>query len=219
MFEAEPAVLSARPSSSAPPMSGVRMTEPKGASASSGPPANKELVGLMSAVAEKRSREAFAGLFEHFAPRVKSFIMRAGAAPDVAEELAQETMLMVWRKAASFDASKAAVSTWVFTIARNKRIDRLRRENRPEIDPEDLKLDSETPDPAAAVSALQNRSILETAIKDLTEDQARVIRMAFYEDKSHSAIAEELGLPLGTVKSRIRLALGRLRTMVEQDEV
>ena len=163
------------------------------------------------------TKQAFADLFRHFAPRLKSFAMRAGADPTVAEEIAQDTMLTIWRRAETFDGTKSSVSTWVFTIARNKRIDMLRRELRHDLVPE---IEDRQVDPGPTPSEMAERSqtsrrIAET-IDELPEDQASVLRMAFLEDESHVTIAEKLGLPLGTVKSRIRLGLGKMRTLLEE---
>ncbi len=167
---------------------------------------------LIEAIAARRDREAFRLLFEHFAPRLKSYLMRLGAEPTVAEDVAQEAMVMVWRKAESFDRRQAGASTWIFTIARNKRIDRLRREKRPELDPNDPALvPSEEPAPDRTLQNAQAGKRVAAAMRALPQEQAELVRRAFYEDLSHSQIAEESGLPLGTVKSRIRLALARLR--------
>ncbi|UUX52239.1 sigma-70 family RNA polymerase sigma factor [Nisaea acidiphila] len=167
---------------------------------------------LIEAIAERRDREAFRLLFEHFAPRLKSYLMRLGADPAAAEDVAQEAMVMVWRKAESFDRRQAGASTWIFTIARNKRIDRLRREKRPELDPNDPGLvPSEEPAPDRSLQTAQAGARVAAAMRALPDEQAELVRRAFYEDLSHSQIAEESGLPLGTVKSRIRLALSRLR--------
>ncbi len=174
---------------------------------------------LMTAVAQRRDRKAFVRLFETFGPRVKAYLIRQGADRASAEDLAQDVMLTVWRRAAQFDRSKAAVSTWVFTIARNRRIDTLRRARRPEIDPEDPALVPEPDDPAdRVVEAAQRSKCLHAAVAALPEEQARLLRLAYFEDKSHSVIAEELALPLGTVKSRLRLAMGKLRTALETME-
>jgi len=171
---------------------------------------------LIARVARHQDRAAFAALFDHFAPRVKAYLMRLGADDGAAEELAQEVLLAVWRRAASFNPALASVGTWVFTIARNKRIDRLRRERRPELDPDDPAL---VPDPAVgadvALDHAETGGRLRAAIGSLPEEQARLLRMAYFEDKSHRAIATETRLPLGTVKSRIRLALIRLRAALE----
>jgi RNA polymerase sigma factor (sigma-70 family) len=171
---------------------------------------------LVERIAAQGDRQAFAELFRHFAPRVKSYLIRLGAAPPLAEELTQEAMIMVWRKAASFDRSQSSVATWLFTIARNKRIDAIRRERRPEIDPSDpLLVPDPEPPPDAAIGANERDARLRAAIATLPAEQADLLRLAFYEDKSHGDIAQERGLPLGTVKSRLRLAFGRLRKAME----
>jgi RNA polymerase sigma-70 factor (ECF subfamily) len=169
------------------------------------------------AVAERSDREAFAGLFAHFAPRIKGYCLKRGSAAAAAEEIAQESLIQVWRRAGQFDPSKASASTWIFTIARNKRIDAFRRESRPELTAEDLEIDdggSATSFDHVAEAELGDS--LAEKVAGLPPDQAEVIRKAFYEDKTHQAIAEELDLPLGTVKSRIRLALARLRNSMSE---
>jgi RNA polymerase sigma-70 factor (ECF subfamily) len=163
-------------------------------------------------VAKFGDRAAFADLFSHFAPRIKSYMLRLGASQGEAEDLAQEAMVSVWRKAAQFECRKAAATTWIFAIARNLRIDRLRREHRPEIDPDDPTL---VPDDAPLadqlVSTQQTKESVRRALRDLPEEQVRVVEMSFFEDMPHAAISESLGIPLGTVKSRLRLAMNRLR--------
>jgi RNA polymerase sigma-70 factor (ECF subfamily) len=169
---------------------------------------------MIGAIAASADREAFVALFNHFAPRVKSYMLRLGAAPPLAEELAQETLLTVWRKAGAFDAAKAAPSTWIFTIARNLRIDAARRERRgePVQDPSDAP--EAEPAPDAALAALQSEDRIRLALRSLPVEQAEVVRLSFFSDKPHSEIAEALQLPLGTVKSRLRLAMGRLRDLL-----
>lgn len=177
------------------------------------PPSNDDLI---DAVARYRDKAAFAELFSHFAPRLKSYLLRLGTDDSTAEEVVQEAMVMVWRKAESFDRSQASASTWIFTIARNKRIDRLRRERRPELDPDDPALVPDPEPPAdRTMEAAQARDRLLAAMENLPPEQSELIRMAYFDDKSHTEIAAESGLPLGTVKSRIRLALGRLRREVD----
>ena len=145
-----------------------------------------------------------------FAPRVKSFLMKSGASHDVAEECAQDVMATLWRKAHLFDPAKASVSTWIFTIARNRRIDLLRKQRRPE--PEDLPWGPEAePDQADVIALQQETQQLGQALAQLPEKQRILIEKAYFGDLSHSEIAAETGLPLGTIKSRIRLALERLR--------
>lgn len=175
-----------------------------------------ELAGLVTAVARNRDKAAFAALFDHFAPRLKTYVMRLGATAASADELVQDTLLTLWRRADSFDPRQANASTWIFTIARNKRIDALRRENRPELDPDDPVL-AMAPTPAAddALAATESEEILRQAIAQLPAEQADLLRICYYGDKSHRQVARELGLPLGTVKSRLRLALGRLRVVLK----
>lgn len=173
---------------------------------------------LLFAISQRRDRAAFTILFRHFAPRLKAYLMRLGAEAGAAEELAQEAMIMVWRRAETFDPAQASVGTWIFRIARNKRIDALRRERRPEFDPEDPCLQ---PDPAPAadgqVERGQSDERVRAALKTLPAEQAEVVRMAYFEDKAHGTIAEETELPLGTVKSRLRLAMGRLRKALREE--
>ena len=179
-----------------------------------------EAADLIEAIATRQDRAAFARLFNHFAPRVKAFIVRGGADAESAQEVAQEALIMVWRKAASFDRTRASATTWLYTIARNKRIDLLRRNNRPAIDTEDwlAVFAPEEEDADKSVLAGQTYTRVKELLSGLSPDQLVVIEKAFFEDKTHTAIAEELKLPLGTVKSRIRLALGRLRDALERDE-
>jgi RNA polymerase sigma factor (sigma-70 family) len=167
---------------------------------------------LLVAVGRGRDRAAFAQVFGFFAPRVKAYLRRLGADPAGAEELVQEVMLTVWRRAETFDPHHAAASTWIFAIARNKRVDALRREPRPEYDPEDPAL---IPDPEEGADVrIENAQFsqrLRTVLKELPPEQAELLHLAYFEDKPHSQIAAERGLPLGTVKSRLRLAMERMR--------
>ena len=176
-----------------------------------------ELSELLIAVAEHKDRKAFIKLFEHFGPRVKSYLKRLGVNDSEADDLMQEVMLTVWRRAEQFDCRKARASTWIFTITRNKRIDAIRRERRPELDPNDPALvPDRDDDPSEAVSANEWRAAIKRAIDEVPEEQAKLLRMSFFEDKTHDAIATELDLPLGTVKSRIRLAVAKLRRSLEE---
>jgi RNA polymerase sigma-70 factor (ECF subfamily) len=157
-----------------------------------------------------QDQQAFAELFSYFAPRVKAFLIKSGANPGLAEECTQEVMATLWHKADLFDPSRAGVSTWIFTIARNKKIDALRKQRRPE--PEDLAWGPEAEPEAADVLELQQETKnLAKAITRLPEQQRDSIKRAYYGDLSHSEIAAETGLPLGTIKSRLRLALVKLR--------
>lgn len=161
-------------------------------------------------VRDHQDKSAFAELFRHFAPRVKAFLMKSGADATVAEECAQDVMATLWRKAHLFDPSRASAATWIFTIARNRRIDALRKQRRPE--PEDLTWGPEAEPAQEDVLVLQQESEqLRTALGTLPQAQRDLIEKAYFGDLSHSEIAEKTGLPLGTIKSRIRLALERLR--------
>ncbi len=168
---------------------------------------------LIRRIAEAADRQAFAVLFTYFAPRVKTYMRRLGAADRTAEDLAQETMLAVWRKAALFDPSRAAASTWIFTIARNLRFDAQRR-SRP-TEPLPGEYDQVTADdrPAAdALLALADRDErLRLALHRLPATQAKLVQLAFFEDRPHREIERMLDMPLGTVKSRLRAAMHRLR--------
>jgi len=172
-----------------------------------------EMTALLASVGKARDKAAFELLFVHFAPRVKSYLLRLGANAALAEDLAQEAMLIVWRKAGLFDPAKASASTWIFTIARNLRIDAMRREKRPEFDPDDPTLvPDEEPQADAQLSRDDESARLRLALTKLSPDQAQVVEMSFFADKPHRQIASELNLPLGTVKSRLRLAMARIRT-------
>ncbi|WP_235866837.1 sigma-70 family RNA polymerase sigma factor [Salibaculum griseiflavum] len=171
-------------------------------------------VSHVEAIRDRKDQAAFAELFGYFAPRVKAFLMKSGASPDLAEECTQEVMATLWRKAHMFDPAKASVSTWIFTVARNRKIDILRKERRPE--PEDLPWGPEAEPEQEEVMTLQQESKkLGKAIADLPDKQKDLILKAYYGELSHSEIAEQTGLPLGTIKSRIRLALDRLRRQMK----
>jgi RNA polymerase sigma-70 factor (ECF subfamily) len=171
-------------------------------------------VDLVARVRDAGDRAAFAALFRHFAPRVKGFLMKSGASATLAEECVQDVMAVVWQKAHLYDPTRASVATWVFTIARNRRIDALRRARRPE--PEPVVWGPEVEPDQADVYEMQRESErLGEAVARLPEKQRALIERAFWGDLSHSEIAAETGLPLGTIKSRIRLALERLRLHME----
>jgi RNA polymerase sigma-70 factor (ECF subfamily) len=183
------------------------------------PPSPEELIGLIDAVAQKQDRNAFARLFGYFAPRIKSFLMRSGLADSAAEEVTQEVMIAVWRKASYFDPHKAGASTWVFTIARNQKIDRLRRTRSRTadylVDPSD---EPEMPLSGEDITIVAEREDgVRKALESLPVDQSTIVRLSFFAEKPHAEIARELGIPLGTVKSRVRLALNRLRTLLDSD--
>jgi RNA polymerase sigma factor (sigma-70 family) len=165
---------------------------------------------LLVSVRDCQDKAAFAALFRHFAPRIKAFLMKSGASAALAEECAQDVMATLWQKSHLFDPTRASVATWVFTIARNRRIDALRKSRRPE--PEDLPWGPEAePDQAEVMEMQQDTDRLGAAMAQLPAKQRVLIERAYYGDLTHSEIAAETGLPLGTIKSRIRLALDRLR--------
>ena len=176
-----------------------------------------ELAELLVAVGVRQDRAAFAELFRHFAPRLKSYLLRLGSDNATAEEAMQEAMVLVWRKAGQYDPARANPSTWIFTIARNVRIDVFRRDKRPELDPDDPAL---VPDPIeppdANIARSQSAARLNEALKMLSEAEQAVLRLSYFEELSHSMIAERLGVPLGTVKSRLRLAFGKLRDALSE---
>jgi RNA polymerase sigma-70 factor (ECF subfamily) len=173
------------------------------------------LAACITAVAERGDSEAFASLFKHFAPRVKTYVRRLGATPEAAEEAAQEALLTVWKRAGAFDPNLAAASTWIFTIARNLRIDIVRREsasrrsgiyefvNAPEL-------------PDVGVVASEDSARISAALALLPMAQAEVVRLAFFSDAPHAKIAADLGVPLGTIKSRLRLAMARLQHILRE---
>ncbi|TVR80209.1 MAG: sigma-70 family RNA polymerase sigma factor [Rhodospirillales bacterium] len=181
---------------------------------------NDRLCDLIEAVAQHKDRRAFSELFRHFAPRLKAFGIRQGSDAATADELAQEAMLALWRKAATFDRSRASATTWVFTIVRNKRIDMFRRQRHPEVAlDEAAEQPSEEAAPDDRLQWSTAGDLLSRVLATLPQDQIVVLQKAFYEDKSHSVIAEELNLPLGTVKSRIRLGLARLRQALPEEQL
>lgn len=172
----------------------------------------EEHVALMEAIAQHRSRTAFADLFDQFAPKLKAYYRKGGTDLTLAEDLAQETMLAVWRHAAKYSARIGSPSTWIFAIARNVLIDNVRRQKSRQGDLKDPTLQ---PPPVEIaddlVDAHQRYRSLRAGLGNLPKEQAKILKMAFFDHKAHSEIAAETGLPLGTVKSRIRLAMQRLR--------
>jgi RNA polymerase sigma-70 factor (ECF subfamily) len=182
------------------------------------PAGGDDPASLIEAVARSGDREAFSRLFTAFAPRVKGYLMGLGTTAAAAEELAQETLLAVWRKAAFYDRSRAGAATWIFTIARNLRIDAARRERSAlayqlEIADEPQ---AEVEVPEALVAGEQRDRRVREALKSLSPEQVTVVRLSFFQEKPHSEIARDLGIPLGTVKSRVRLAMSRLRERLEE---
>jgi RNA polymerase sigma factor (sigma-70 family) len=185
------------------------------------PKAKVEWADLIGRVASHGDREAFKSLFEHFAPRIKGFMLKAGCSADEAEEIAQNTLIAVWRKAGQFDPMTTGAAAWIFTVARNLRIDSVRRAARIGRFSQDLEL-ADTPDPAEpadiVISRVEDAARVKAAIERLSVEQSRVIRLSFIEERPHPEIAGLLGIPLGTVKSRIRLAINRLRDLLDEEQ-
>lgn len=174
---------------------------------------------LIVDVARRQDRASFQLLFLHFAPRVKSLMLSNGLPEEAAEEIAQETLLTLWRKAEQFDPIAGSSAAWIYTIARNRRIDFIRRRGRevltvPDADAEYVPDQGLGPDGVAEESETASR--VESAVAALTEDQVRVIKLSFFEGRPHAEIARELQIPLGTVKSRLRLATKRLKTLLDE---
>jgi RNA polymerase sigma-70 factor, ECF subfamily len=195
------------------------LLRPKADPAPAAIPDRERFADLVAAIAASQDRDAFAEVFAYYAPRVKAYMLRLGAGAALAEELAQEVLLTVWRKAGLYDRRQASVSTWIFRIARNRRIDAARRVKSADIDPEDPSLHPEAPAaPDDAVSAGEIETRVREALDTLPAEQVDLVRQAFYDGLSHREIAERTGIPLGTVKSRIRLAFGKLRGLLTPDD-
>ena len=177
------------------------------------------LSSCMARVAGKRDKQAFAELFDHYAPLIRAYsLAREPGADLVADELVQEVMTRVWLKAARFDSRIANLNTWIFTLARNCRIDYLRRNSRysSEIDPTDIfdNLEDEGPSAFQLVHQSRAEDRIKTGLEALPQEQSEILRIVYLEGKSHQQASDELGLPLGTVKSRVRLALQKLKVLV-----
>lgn len=173
---------------------------------------------LVYAIATRRDREAFKDLFRFYAPRIQTMLMRSGASSELAEDIAQDTLIAVWRKADSYDPARASVSAWMFTIARNLRIDRFRRDHRAKLhEVYELVEPEAAPPPDAPFDVTEQEAQVRKALDGLPEDQVRVVELSFFEGQAHGDIAKTLGIPLGTVKSRLRLAMARLRSFLGED--
>jgi RNA polymerase sigma-70 factor (ECF subfamily) len=175
---------------------------------------------LLVKVGSDKDRDAFTRLFQHFAPLLKGFLMKgSNIGHEQAEELAQEAMIKVWRRADSFNRQKSSASTWIYTIARNCRIDWIRREVRRQRDihADDLYEPGDENPSQVSLSQLRNKRVIRDSIETLPQEQIEVISKIYFEGKTHSEVSEELSLPLGTVKSRIRLALKRLNVQLEAE--
>ncbi|MBC7149582.1 MAG: sigma-70 family RNA polymerase sigma factor [Rhizobium sp.] len=177
----------------------------------------RSLSQMLAAVGQNKDIEAFEALFRHYGPRVRAYMAKLARDGQGAEELMQETMLAVWNKAHQFDPARGNVSSWIFTIARNLRIDAYRKEKRPVFDPTDPAFVPDDVPPAdVEFEGRQEADRLRRAMETLPAEQLELLKLSFYNEASHSAIASKLGLPMGTVKSRIRLAFAKLRAALEE---
>ena len=175
-------------------------------------PLQDDLSRLLLRVGRDQDDSAFETLFRHYGPRIRAFMRKRCGDATQAEELMQETFANVWRRAGSFDPARGTVTAWIYTVARNTSVDVFRRRNRPEFDPQDPALLPEAAEQADTVMEMrQSAERLRLAMRDLPGEQSEVLKLSFFEELSHSVIAERLGIPLGTVKSRIRMAFSRLR--------
>lgn len=166
-----------------------------------------------------RDKRAFKRLFEHFAPRLKTYLRKLGSSDELCDDLIQDVMIAVWRRAPQFDPSKAAASTWIYTIARNRRIDVFRRDRHEEVEFDETHQPETAPSSFDLVSTGQMENKIRGAISQLPDKQAELLRVFYFEDKTHSEIADEMKLPLGTVKSRLRLAMVKLRGLIEESDL
>ncbi|MGP9818666.1 sigma-70 family RNA polymerase sigma factor [Salinarimonas sp. NSM] len=183
-------------------------------------PSPIEHEALIAAVAQERDRDAFARLFDWYAPRLTAYLLRQGAEQALAEEIVQDAMVTLWRKAEMFDPAKSSLTTWLYRIARNRRIDLMRRDRSTPVEPDSPLFEVvDDTDLEGELDASQREAAVREAMRSLPEEQLALVRLAFFEALSHSEIAERTGLPLGTVKSRIRLAFTRLRRTLESGGV
>jgi len=181
-----------------------------------------EWSAVLEHIGQKRDEGAFSRLFEHFSPLIRGFILSNSSMrlpADAAEELIQEVMIKVWQKSTTFDATKAAASTWIFTITRNARIDYIRKNarhsiNTTQLESEDIWDQESDNQPFVSLEKARYDADLKQRLATLPEEQALCLKKMYLEDKSHTQISEELQLPLGTVKSRVRLGLKRLKSAV-----
>ncbi|MEN3929973.1 sigma-70 family RNA polymerase sigma factor [Microvirga sp. W0021] len=177
---------------------------------------NADFSSDLIAIARNQDRQAFQRIFLHFAPRIKTYLLRLGAPPSLAEDITQDTLATIWHKAHTFDPNKAEPSSWIFRIARNRRIDLVRRDRYDEIDEEAIvRIEDEEIDAETVIIRSQRKHAVETAFKILDSEQINLIHLSFFEEASHSDIASQLKLPIGTVKSKIRRAMQIIRAQLE----
>jgi len=181
--------------------------------------ASRTAEDLILLIARQRDRDAFRELFVFYAPRIRTMLMKGGVTAEQAEDLAQETLVSVWHKAQSYDPQRAPASAWIFTITRNLKIDRFRRDRRAKLHQlYELTEPDETPSPEQPLEHAETERQIHDALGHLPADQIDVVRLSFFEGRPHGDIAVALGIPLGTVKSRLRLALKRLRDLLGEQQ-
>lgn len=177
---------------------------------------DNELSLCLELIGKNQDKTAFSNIFKYFAPRLKSFLVKAGSTVSQAEEVIQEVMIAVWTKAATYDSNKSSVSTWVYTIARNKRIDKIRKEKRHYLSESDEGLEIPVDSTQEKeIFSVQVSNTLKKYMSTLPDEQSKLLKLSYFYNKTHADISEELKIPLGTVKSRIRLALTKMRHLVE----
>jgi len=175
-----------------------------------------DLGNYLRDIGDNQDRVAFSCIFKYFAPRLKSFFIKLGCSETQAEEIIQEVMIAVWTKSSTYDRTKSSVSTWIYTIAKNKRIDKIRKEKKHNTVEADESL--EIPVPSKQEEHLLSTEVtkkIHHSLQFLPKEQAELLKLSYFYEKTHSDIAKDLSLPLGTVKSRIRLALSKMKNLVE----
>ena len=172
------------------------------------------LLELMVKVKNDRDQIAFSNLFDFLAPKLKAYFIQNGLSADNSEELTQEVMSIIWSKSDRYDSSKSAVTTWVYTIARNKKVDFFRKSAKINVNDDDIREFLYENGDQDKLSRKEAAEQVNRINKELNQDQRKMIKMNFFENKSHKKIAEELEIPLGTVKSRIRNILIKMQRLL-----
>ena len=172
---------------------------------------NSELNNLMDKIRDSRDELAFSKIFDYLAPKINGYFIKNGLQKELSEELTQEVMSTIWAKSHLYDQSKASLSTWVFTISRNKKVDFLRKSSKIDVNEEDLREFMYSDNKYGEISETEIKDQITRINSELSEDQKKLIKMNFFENKSHKIIAEELEIPIGTVKSRIRHLLIKMQ--------
>jgi RNA polymerase sigma-70 factor (ECF subfamily) len=176
-------------------------------------------INAMKQIADHQDKSSFKMIFDYFGPRLKSFLMSSGAEESIAEEVVQETMCVVWTKADYYDPKMASPSTWIYTIARNKKIDILRKSRKAILENIDTAiLPPIIPRLEEDIEHDQKFEVINQYLDELPKEQLALLKMNFIEEKSHGEIAEITKIPLGTIKSRIRLAMEKIRERIEKDK-